>query len=362
MLWDALSVVICPLGGGDRGQEHLANRQAQQQARQRVHGRSLVYLKGGPRQGKTTFLASWLFRSGDWPRFPAWYSLRRQSGPTASAEALRRAISEQLESAFLVVRDPRKDGDSLDSLDRLTSDRIDVVIDGLDEIEEPQQLAVLDFLAMLPGTGLTVVGTQAAPAGYEQLGANVELRSNVALHVIDGFAQEFLDGGSPALREIGLCLREPKWRNGLASHAGGNPWVLKEFLQAIKEGHWGWPDTPAEARFLTHDVRAYCKDVLDGVLDSPKAAPYAENLRALIGGLALLDDRPWPLTDALYLLGLPRAPIDLARLQQAARHLPFSVCSTCSHRANRSASETPRSGSSSALTAMRWSEGCSNGC
>jgi hypothetical protein len=319
LLPDALGPRSCPVGAAERVEELRELRQVRQQAK----GRSLVFLVGGPRQGKTTLLSSWLFRSDDWPRLPAWYSLRRQSGATGPAAELRRAVMEQLEATHLVVRHPRHP-DTLEALDRLTEDRVEVVIDGLDEVEPSQQIVILDFLRALSGSGIAVIGTQDIPVGYERAGAQVKLSPNLiaAYHVIDGFARKFLECSRSAFHDVGLCLSSPAWREGLARQAGGNPWVLKEFLSAIDEGHWGWPDSPEEAR-LTPDVRAYCGDVLKEVLAAAAIAPDAANVRALVNGLALLDDRPWPLADALFLLGLPIDPTDLARWQQTLAHRPL---------------------------------------
>ncbi len=261
----------CPVGfvGRDGLLSALEDRK---QSRDSGH----IALVGSPRSGKTTTLSQWVFRRPSVRhRRPVWFSfLRRKNGARSLAD-LETALIDQIRARYCVLGSRSAEGETsslhalMRSMPAPTRPRIDLVVDGLDEADPGDQQAIADLLLGLPPGGIVVVGTQpvqAANVFTNRVTIGDAPPQEDAEALLDRFAARFKKRSeSPRLREIGLLIRNDRWRSGMIKRSAGHFWILTEYLGWIEkqEGN-GWPDSPDGLR-LSPNVNEYCKLILEEI-------------------------------------------------------------------------------------------------
>jgi hypothetical protein len=290
--------------------------------------RRLAVLRGGMRAGKTTLAAHWLQDTATWPVYPAWFSCVRGHLSASRLEHVQRGLEAQILATFRLLPGPKGQGQESipgvapgDGWSRCvreacaaTDAAIDLVLDGIDEVRENDQRAVVDLVASLPGSGLALlVGQVGTPALDEAREARVfELRSDrgAALRLIQAFAGRLRV--DPALREFGERLGgDEGWQHELARRTGDNLWILTEVLDAVLQRLAPVPERPDDCS-LRGDVEAYVLNLLGEVIDS-RSGSERTSLRNLVRTLALLDvgEETWSVADLARICPLSLAAGDI---------------------------------------------------
>jgi hypothetical protein len=278
--------------------------------------RPVAVLQGDMRVGKTTLVARWLQNDAVWPRYPVWFSCVRGHPRASRSEHVQAGLNDQISARFRLLPIPAAwNGDSMaeDASGENWSQRIreacaatdamiDLVVDGLDELREQDQQAVIDLVTSLHGQGLVLVIGQAGTPALDRIreAKRFMLRQDreAAIRLVTAFARAC--SLQPTLRTFADRLdTDEEWRNGLVERAGGNLWVLTELLDAILHGLLEVPESEEHLR-LRPAVREYVLQVVDEILESTPSGHKAK-LRAIIRSLALLDigEAPWATSDLL---------------------------------------------------------------
>lgn len=293
-----------------------------------VGARSLAVLQGAMRVGKTTLISHWLQDRTAWPLYPIWFSCVRGHPKASRLEHVQEGLEAQILARFLLLPLPRVragecaqapgHGDRWSRRTRevfaATGAAIDIVVDGIDEVREKDQEGVVDLVASLAGSGLTlIIGQAGTPALDRALEARrFELRADreAALCLIQGFARRLR--AAPSTRAFGERLKtDGGWRQNLADRAGNNLWILTEVLDAILNGLAPAPSGPDDFS-LRPVVKDYILQLLNEILES-RPAGERSRLRALSSTLALLDvgAESWPASDLQRVSSVGTADQDL---------------------------------------------------
>ncbi len=314
---DACEKNLCPVEFVGRDQALGSLRDARAGSAGQA-GRRLLAVVAPPRSGKTTLLSKF---AADESPFPCWFSFRQDQASRRMLGQLQKGLADQLTARFHVVQlSPAESANSAD--DRLnavvqaTAGPINLVIDGVDEAQTvDESRKVLEWLQQLPGVGLVVVGSQRSlRAALDKLDCDrLELRNDSehgqadAHSFIERFASRF--SVTQGLKEIAAHLSESRWIQGLSQSAGGNLWVLTEFLSAVERGQAGWPSCPDDCK-LSPDIRVYCRNLMNDVL-AGYSEPERSRIDRFLAFRAFMDDSPWAVQDVARLAGddLANAPI-----------------------------------------------------
>lgn len=308
---DAIHESRCPFGFIGR-EQHLIR--LQQEITAQSTGRPLIAVIAPPRSGKTTLLSR--FASQQLP-YPIWFSFRRGQATRQFFAQLQESVRDQIASRFVVLRLPVNQTVPVEStppplekalLDSVTG-RIDLVVDGLDEIASlDESLAVLSWLQQLPGEGVVVVGSQSIPAINTVDCTKIALRNDSASGLADArllitrCANRFAE--HEHLQGIARHLSQPTWIDGLVERSGGNLWVLTEFLSAVEKDQAGWPSTPNEAP-LSPNVREYCQKLVSMILTGYDDKATRALVEVFLAFRSFLGDQPWNVTDVVALADSP---------------------------------------------------------
>ena len=293
------------------------------------------------RVGKTTLVSHWLQDNSVWPLFPTWFSCVRGHPFASRLEHVQRGLEDQILGRFQLLPLPKARADErlpeaaqserwsgrLREACAATDAVIDVVMDGLDEVRENDQEAVVDLVTSLPvpvwpsssaRQGLT-------PSNDPMRAVRFELAADrdAALRLIQAFAGALR--GNPELHSFGERLdSDENWRNDLADRAGCNLWILTEWLDAILKGLSPPPAARADLS-VRSEVKEYILQLLDEILE-PRSSQERSKLRALVRTLALLDvgEETWAASDLQRLYsGLTSEEIEEAAEGPLRRLLQF---------------------------------------
>ena len=301
---EALDHALCPVGfvGREQALDSLQREISQQHTTRR-----LIAITAPARSGKTTLLSR--FASQQTP-YPIWFSFRRGQASRRTLAQLQDAVCDQMAARYNAVPMPSQSStgnvpteERLRSLMDAICGPVPLLVDGIDEAQSPQD--VIDWLQTVPGTGLSLIGSQPIAALNQINGTQIRLQNETesgqedARSLIACFATRFAE--TDHLRPIADQLQQNQWINGLCETSGNNLWVLTEFLSAIERDQAGWPASPSELP-LSPNVREYCHTLMEAAL-ADYQRDHRSHVERFLAFRSYLDNRPWRVHDVLRLAG-----------------------------------------------------------
>lgn len=307
---------LCPFG-------FIGREQALKQLRDAVStppaSRSLIPVLASPGSGKTTLLSR--FASEQTP-YPIWFSFRREEPLRRSLPQLQQALFDQIRERFCTIAMPTLDSTDagleeetrLKTLMTAVTGRVDILVDGIDEADNPQN--VLKWLRTVPGIGYVIVGSQ--PQIFDRIKPiPIELINDTESGLADArlLIRSCADKFSTfdRLRSIGERLRENDWIDGLSTKSGGNLWILNDFLRAVERDNAGWwPSVPSEVP-LSDNIVEYARILINLSLeDYPDSSDERSTVEMFLNFLSFLDDRSWAVADVRELTGTTSSGVSIS--------------------------------------------------